>query len=241
MKSKLFLTTIAATALGGAFFAATSAQAATTDVADPTKSSITLYKNQIPGEGPFAGRLALTSTPAEFKYENTKIPGNAQSSSAVANIADPSIQNYISLSDDREDKAAAWKLKATASKLESGANDLAATYKLGFATPQAYDGFKNDPSLTTAETPGSGNLTAWDAATTKIDLTKDAAFNVAIPADGTSAIDIIGGQQQDGETAARYGVGLTVTSNQLAITNLSNNNIEGTYKGTITWTLSDGI
>lgn len=240
MKTKVILGTIAATAFGGVLFGTTAAHA-DTDVSTPTNSSITLYKDQIPGEGPFAGRLALTSTPAEFKYENKKIPTTAASSSAVANIADPSVKNYISLSDDRADKAAAWKLTALASKLESGSNELGATYKIGFATPQAYEGFAADPTLVTAAAPDASNLSAWSAATTKVDLTQSGAFSVAIPADGVTSTDIIGGTQKEGETAARYGVGLTVASNQLAITNLSNTNVEGTYTGTITWTLSDSI
>lgn len=240
MKTKVILGTIAATAFGGVLFGTTAAHAET-DVADPTKSSITLYKDQIPNEGPFAGRLALTSTPAEFKYANTKIPGTATSGSAVANIADPSIKNYVALSDDRADKSAPWKLTALASKLESGSTELGATYKIGFASPQAYEGFEADPTLVTAAAPSASNLTTWDAATTNVDLTQKAAFGVSIPADGTTTTDIIGGAQQDSKTAARYGVGLTVASNQLAITNLSNTNTEGTYTGTITWTLSDSI
>lgn len=240
MKSKLFVTTIAAVALVGVLSGTTKVNAET-DVSEPTKSSITLYKDQIPGVGPFAGRLALTSTPAEFKYENTKIPGTAQSSSAVAKLADESVKNYISLSDDRSDKAPKWELKATASKLTSETNELAANYKIGFATPQAYDGFINDPTLTTAAAPSAANLSAWTPGTTKVDLTPAVGFSVSIPADGTTATSIISGKQQDGETAGRYGVGLTVNSNQLAITNLSNANVEGVYNGSITWTLSDGI
>lgn len=241
MKTKLLITSIAAFSLGAIVLTEQEAHA-DTSVEGPTKSSITLYKDQIPGTGTFKNRLAITSFPAEFAYANTKIPTDETTGPFVSEIANKTIKNYVALSDDRADKAAKWTLSTMASKLESGSNELGATYRLGFVSPQAYEAFDSaDTDMLAPLEPSASNLSTWIATTTNMELSKTAGFSVDIPADGTTSVEILSGEQTAGKTAARYGVGLEVNSNKLAITNLSKANIAGNYTGSLTWTLSDGI
>lgn len=205
---------------------------------EQTGLTLTLYENQYPLPGPFKGRLMITSVPVAFPYKQTKIPLLENEEQTKIPMIDPSLISYVSISDDRADKSIPWTLYAKASSLTSGEEAVEGNCMLRFSAPQAFDGFFFDPTMEQIALPSKDNLTPWVSNQRKVTLSESDGFQVMLPTNGQS-VPVLSGAQQANETAARYGVGLSIISNHLILKNLTPETMEGIYKGTVSWKLEE--
>ena len=243
MNKKLVVGCLASATLGAILLAPSNA-AAEDNRNMTTDGSITFYKDNKPGTGPFEGNLAFAYVPAEFDFGSNKATGIVGAKTYNQVRAAGAGQQYLAVSDDREKKPD-WTVSATLdtfknAQAEAGTTDeLKADLSFTVGDAQKYNINVVDSDAAKTPTPAitSANaLEAWNTANGEVTI-GGTDKKITLPADGTSKVDVLKYKAGTTQPTTTVGAASTVDNVQLKVKDHSSVN-EARYTSTVKWSLS---
>lgn len=240
MNKKLVVGFLASATFGAVLLAAPTNAAAEDNRNMTTDGSITFYKDNKPGTGPFVGNLSFAYVPAEFDFGANNATGIVGAKTYNQVKAAGAGAQYLAVSDDRANKKD-WTVSATLDTFKNGTDELKADLSFTVGDAQKYNINAVDSDAAKTPTPAISSTNALEAWKTADGTVTVGGTNktVTLPADSTSKVDVLS-YKSTTSPATTVGAASEISDVQLKVKDHSTLK-EAKYTSTVKWSLSSTV